>query len=79
MVESGIKELELDMEELKALLVSVKRERTKIVLNEAIHSLDKQLKIVSLLVAPSIGRGHVGQACGCSKGNHATRRDLPHH
>ena len=45
-MESPITELEEDIEELKTILTSAKREQTKTLITKELHELDKQLKVV---------------------------------
>lgn len=47
-MESSMKEIEQDMDELKKILGIAMREHTKTILSKEISELDKRLKIVSL-------------------------------
>ena len=49
-MDSAVKELQLDVEEMKAFLSSSKRERVKAVITKELHELEKQLLIVRVYV-----------------------------
>ena len=70
-MESPIKALEEDIEELKTILTSAKRERTKTLITKELHELDKQLLVVrktlNLLKAKSSEVKQVESPVGAKK------------